>query len=226
MPKRKIPSKQNQRAGSSTRVVALGLASILIFLAIGAFVALPKSDSKSTPTAPANLDKSKGAANAPVTVVEYGDFQCPACLRFFSDTERRLKEEYVSKEQVRFVFRNFAFIGNESRWAAEASECANEQGRFWDYHDRLYEKQGGENVGTFSKENLKRFAVDLGLNTAQFNPCLDSGKYTAKVQQELAQGRQEGVRGTPTVFVNGNLIEGGTDYQVLRRTIELALGKR
>ena len=226
MPKRKIPTKQNQRAGSRPRVVALGLASILIFLAIGAFVAWPKSDSKPTPTAPANLDKSKGAANAPVTVLEYGDFQCPACLRFFSDTERRLKEEYVNKEQVRFVFRNFAFIGNESRWAAEASECANEQGRFWDYHDRLYEKQGGENVGAFSKENLKRFAADLGLNAAQFNQCLDAGKYSAKVQQELAQGRQEGVRGTPSVFVNGKLVEGGADYQVLRRTIELVLGKR
>ena len=225
MPKRKIPSKQNQRAGSRPRVVALALAGLMVFLVVGAFVAWPKSD-KTAQTAPAILDKSKGAANAPVTVIEYGDFQCPACLRFFNDTERRLKEEYVNKEQVRFVFRNFAFIGNESRWAAEASECANEQGRFWDYHDQLYEKQGGENIGTFSKENFKRFAVDLGLNTAQFNPCLDSGKYTAKVQQELAQGRQEGVRGTPTVFVNGKLIEGGADYQVLRRAIELVLGKR
>ena len=223
MPKRKIPSKQNQRAGSSTRVVALGLASILIFLVVGAFIAWPKSENK---TASAILDKSKGAANAPVTVVEYGDFQCPACLRFFSDTERRLKEEYVSKEQVQFVFRNFAFIGNESRWAAEASECANEQGRFWDYHDRLYEKQGGENVGTFSKENLKRFAADLGLNAEQFNQCLDAGKYTAKVQQELAQGRQEGVRGTPSVFVNGRLIEGGADYRLLRSAVETALGRR
>jgi protein-disulfide isomerase len=223
MPKRKIPSKQNQRAKSNTRVVALGLAGLLVVLAVGALLAWPKSDRKS---APANLDKSKGAANAPVTVVEYGDFQCPACQRFFSDTERRLKEEYVNKEQVRFVFRNFAFIGNESRWAAEASECANEQGRFWDYHDRLYEKQGGENVGTFSKENLKRFAADLGLNAAQFNQCLDSDKYTAKVQQELAQGRQEGVRGTPTVFVNGRLIEGGADYRLLRSAIETALGKQ
>lgn len=223
MPKRKIPSKQNQRGKSNMRLVVIGLAALMVFLVVGAFIAWPKSENK---TASANLDKSKGATNAPVTVLEYGDFQCPACLRFFSDTERRLKEEYVNKEQVRFVFRNFAFIGNESRWAAEASECANEQGRFWDYHDRLYEKQGGENVGTFSKENLKRFAADLGLNAEQFNQCLDAGKYTAKVQQELAQGRQEGVRGTPTLFVNGKLIEGGADYQVLRRTIELVLDKR
>jgi len=132
----------------------------------------------------------------------------------------------VSKGQVRFVFRQFAFIGNESRWAAEASECANEQGRFWEYYDKIFKEQGGENVGTFSKDNLKRFAADLGLDTTQFNQCLTSGKYTSKVQQETAEGRQKGVRGTPTVFVNGRLIEGGADYQVLRRTIELALGKR
>jgi len=130
----------------------------------------------------------------------------------------------VSTGQVRFAFRHFAFIGEESRWAAEASECANEQGGFWDYYDKLFEEQAGENVGTFSTENLKRFAADLDLDTEQFNECLDSGKYEAKVEQETAQGWQEGVRGTPTLFVNGRLIEGGGDYQVLREAIEAALG--
>lgn len=224
--KRKKPAHaKNSNWQNAQRLIA-GAIFFIVLGSIVAFALLSNPSTVAPPTASANLDKSKGEASAPVTVMEYGDFQCPACRQFFVSTERQLKEEYVSKGQVRFVFRNFAFIGDESRWAAEASECANEQGRFWDYHDRLYEKQGGENVGTFSKENLKRFAADLGLDTAQFNPCLDSGKYTAKVQQELAQGRQAGVRGTPTVFVNGRLIEGGADYQVLRRTIELALGKR
>ncbi|HHH41140.1 MAG TPA: hypothetical protein ENK56_03960 [Chloroflexi bacterium] len=127
---------------------------------------------------------------------------------------------------MRFVFRHFAFIGDESRWAAEASECANEQGRFWDYYDKLFEEQSGENVGTFSKENLKRFAAELGLDTERFNQCLDSGRYQTKVQQELIEGRQKGVRGTPTLFVNGQLIERGGDYQVLRAAILAALGDR
>jgi len=127
---------------------------------------------------------------------------------------------------VRFVFRHFAFIGDESRWAAEASECANEQGRFWDYYDKLFEEQSGENVGTFGKENLKRFAAELGLDTERFNQCLDSGRYQTKVQQELIEGRQKGVRGTPTLFVNGQLIERGGDYQVLRAAILAALGDR
>lgn len=119
-----------------------------------------------------------------------------------------------------------AFVGNESVWAAEATECANEQGRFWDYYAKLFEKQGGENVGAFSKENLQRFAADLGLDTAQFSQCLAAGTYTSKVQQETAEGRQKGVRGTPTVFVNGQLIEGGSDYRLLRSAVESAVGRR
>jgi len=126
---------------------------------------------------------------------------------------------------VRFVFRHFAFLGDESRWAAEAAECANEQGRFWDYYEKLFAEQAGENVGTFSLENLKRFAAELGLDTKRFNQCLDSGKYSAKVQRETLQGRQEGVRGTPTVFVNGRLVEDGGDYAALRAAIEAVLGE-
>jgi protein-disulfide isomerase len=126
---------------------------------------------------------------------------------------------------VRFAFRQFAFIGDESRWAAEATECASEQERFWDYYDKLFEEQAGENVGAFSIENLKRFASDLGLDRTQFDQCLDSGKYTEKVQQETAQGQQAGVRGTPTLFVNGQLIEGGAQYEILKAAIDAELGE-
>ena len=127
---------------------------------------------------------------------------------------------------MRFAFRQFAFIGAESRWAAEASECANEQDRFWDYYDKLFEEQAGENVGAFGQENLKLFAADLGLDTEQFNQCLDTGKYREKVQQETTEGQQNGVRGTPTLFVNGQLIEQGADYQVLQAAIETALNQQ
>ena len=116
-----------------------------------------------------------------------------------------------------------AFIGDESRWAAEASECANEQGRFWDYHDKLFAEQTGENVGTFSLDNLKRFAADLKLNAQQFNQCLDSGEYRDKVQQEVSEGQRLGVNSTPSLFVNGQLIRQGSDYQVLQTAIEAAL---
>lgn len=226
--KRKAKSRARARqtesqSGFKTYGLIMG-AIALVVLAVSAMVILGQgrssASSASTDLAKVSLDKSTGPADAPVVVVEYGDFQCPHCRQFAISTERRLKETYVDTGKVRFVFRHFAFIGDESRWAAEASECANEQGRFWDYHDKLFEEQNGENAGTFTQNNLKRFAADLGLDTEQFNQCLDSGKYRAKVQQETTEGQQLGVHGTPTVFVNGQLIRNGSSYQALQAAIE------
>ena len=173
-----------------------------------------------------SLDKSIGPEDAPVVIVEYSDFQCPYCQQFAAGPGRQIKQDYVDKGQVRFVYRNMAFIGTESLWAAEASECANEQGRFWDYHDKLFEEQAGENVGTFSRENLKRFAAELELDTQQFTQCLDSDKYKDKVQQETDEAGRLGVRSTPALFVNGRLIENGSNYQVLQAAIETALAEK
>jgi protein-disulfide isomerase len=164
-----------------------------------------------------------GTADAPVVVVEYADFQCPYCQQFATGAERQLQKEYVDTGQVRFVLRHMAFIGDESLWAAAAAECANEQNRFWDYHDKLFAAQGAENSGVFNRQNLKRFAAELGLDAQQFNQCLDSDKYQAKVQQEMAEGERLGVRSTPSLFVNGQLIQNGSDYQVLQTAIEAAL---
>lgn len=103
---------------------------------------------------------------------------------------------------------HMAFLGQESQWAAEASECAADQGAFWQYHDLLFEKHGGENQGAFSKDNLKGFAKDLGLKTDQFDQCLDSGKYTEKVQQQTQDAHELGVQSTPSFFVNDWLVLG------------------
>ncbi|CAG0982784.1 Disulfide bond formation protein D [Anaerolineales bacterium] len=208
---------------------AAGLAVIGVIT----FAFWPKSQT-TAPNAPTSstllpvevsLDKSTGEENAPVVVVEYGDFQCPACQQFFQTTVEQLKTEYVQTGKVRFVFRQFAFLGDESQWAAEASECANEQGRFWDYYDKLYVEQNGENVGVFSKDNLKQFAVDLELDATGFDQCLDSGRYAEKVKQETLEGQQSGVRGTPSVFVNGQYIENGGSFQVVKAAVEAALDK-
>lgn len=208
------------------RVVAgLAVVSILTF----AFWPNKQITNTTAPTSSASLpvevslDKSIGEEKAPVVVVEYGDFQCPACKYFFETSVKQLKSEYVQSGNVRFVFRQFAFLGDESQWAAEASECANEQGRFWDYYDKLYQEQNGENVGIFGQDNLKRFAVDLELDTDGFIQCLASGRYTEKVQQETLEGQQAGVRGTPSVFVNGQYIENGINYPVLQAAVEAAL---
>ena len=204
--------------------VGIGAVALLLLAGVGAaFVLQQQQDRGSHLTPTEALDKGKGAPDAPVVVEVYADFQCPWCRRFTFGPERQLEEEYVRQGKVLLLFRHFAFLGDESRWAAEAAECANEQGRFWDYHDKLFLEQSGENVDTFRKENLKRFAAELGLDTEQFNQCLDSGKYAAKVQEEILEGHQRGVRGTPTVFINGQRFEGSLDYPSLRGAIEAEL---
>jgi protein-disulfide isomerase len=121
---------------------------------------------------------------------------------------------------VRIGYWHFAFLGQESQWAGEASECAAEQDAFWEYHDYLFANHGGENQGAFNKENLKEFAVDLGLESAAFNECLDSGKYTQVVQSETSAGRQIGVQSTPTFIVNGQPIVGAQPFEVFEQVIE------
>ncbi|PIR79879.1 MAG: hypothetical protein COU25_03050 [Candidatus Levybacteria bacterium CG10_big_fil_rev_8_21_14_0_10_35_13] len=164
-----------------------------------------------------------GNKDAKVTIIEFADFQCPFCKRLFDETISQLKKEYVDTGKVKLYYRHFAFLGEESNWAAEASECANEQGKFWGFHDYLYTNQGGENVGAFSKDNLKTFAANLGLNTSQFNTCLDSGKYSQKVLDDVTAGQTAGVTGTPTLFINGTMLVGAEPYSNIKAQIEKAL---
>lgn len=166
-----------------------------------------------------------GNKDAKVTIIEFADFQCPFCKRLFDETISQLKKEYVDTGKVKLFYRHFAFLGEESTWAAEASECANEQGKFWQYHDHLYTNQGGENVGAFSKDNLKKFAANLDLNTSQFNSCLDSGKYITKVKDDVEAGQAAGVSGTPTMFINGIMLVGAEPYSNIKAQIEKAFSE-
>lgn len=142
-----------------------------------------------------------GDKNAPLTILEFSDFQCPYCEKFFKTVQPTLSENYVKTGQANFVYRDFAFLGKESLWAGEASQCANDQGKYWDYHDKLFNSQNGENVGTFSKENLKKFAGELGLNAEQFNSCLDSDKHKDEVEKDTEDGQNAGLSGTPSIFI-------------------------
>ncbi len=164
-----------------------------------------------------------GDKNAKVTVIEFADFQCPFCKRFFDETETNLVKDYINTGKVKFYFRHYAFLGQESTWAAEAAECANEQSKFWEYHDYLYSHQGQENSGTFSKTNLEGFAETLGLNTSQFNSCLESDKYLKNVQDDLAAGQKTGVSATPTSFINGKSVEGAIPYSDFKNLVDKEL---
>lgn len=161
-----------------------------------------------------------GSESAKVTLVEFGDYQCPACGAAYP-VIKALTSNYQNK--ISFVFRNYAFLGQESILAAQAAQCAGEQGKFWDYHDYLYEHQGGENNGTFSKDNLKNFAKTLNLDTSKFNACLDSGKYAAKVTSDTSDGGKAGVNSTPTFFINGQKEVGVPNYNDFKSKIDALL---
>ncbi len=135
-----------------------------------------------------------------------------------------IEEEFVSTGQVKVQARPVAFLGEESGLAAQAAECANDQERFWDFHDTLYANHRGENKGAFSRENLKRFAEALELDTAAFDSCLDSGKYASKVRNDTEAARQMGITSTPTILVNGRVVAGATDADKIRTVIQEELG--
>jgi protein-disulfide isomerase len=164
-----------------------------------------------------------GNKNAKVTVVEFADFQCPFCEKWFTDVYPSIKKDYIDTGKVKFAFRDYAFLGQESTFAAEAAQCANEQGKFWEWHDYLYTHQGSENSGAFAKDKLEGFAADLGFNTQQFNQCLESDKYASAVSGETQKGSDFGVSGTPGTFVNNNLIVGAQPYDAFKTAIDQAL---
>ncbi len=179
-----------------------------------------------------------GNPDAPVTVVEFSDFQCPFCNRFHQIAEPGIIEDYVRQGKVRFVYRDFPFLDSfpevpedqkESHWASEAARCAGDQGKYWEYHDYLFDHQSGENQGAFTRAKLKSFAAELKLNTTDFNTCVDSDKYASAVEKDKADGVALGVDSTPTTFVNGVMVASGgksvgaAPYEVFKVVIDAAL---
>jgi len=162
----------------------------------------------------------RGDENAPVTMVEWSDFQCPFCGRFYVETEKQLVEEYVNTGKVKLIYKQFPLeqLHPFAKPAALASECAAEQGKFWEYHDKVFENQQSLNG-----ENLKKWAGEIGLNQAQFDSCLDDQKYLDKVNADLAEGSSAGIRGTPGFLIDGQLISGAQPYSVFKSAIEAAL---
>jgi len=142
-----------------------------------------------------------GSPDAPVTMVEFGDYQCMNCNRYFRNTEHMILQNYVETGKLKIIFVDFAFIGPDSFPAAQAAHCANDQGKYWEYHDETYSNWDGENTGWAGIYNLKRFASNIGLDQNSFNQCLDSNKYAKKVEANTELGRKIGVTGTPTFFI-------------------------
>lgn len=167
-----------------------------------------------------------GNKNAPVTVIEFGDFRCPFCEKLFTDVEPNLKKDYIDTGKVKFYFRHYAFLGPASTVAANAAECANEQGKFWGMHDYLFQHQPNESdTSMYTTDNMTSAAGQLGMNTSQFQNCLDGKKYDKNVTDDLNAGQKVGVQGTPSTFVNGVMIDGAQPYSVFKAAIDKELSK-
>ncbi len=138
---------------------------------------------------------------------------------------RPVLQSYIDSGKVNLVYKHSAFLGQESVWAAQASECAADQGKFWEYHDLLFDKQNGENVGTFTKENLLTYAKELNLDMAKFEPCLQKDETLPRVSADTEEGRQANVTGTPTFFINGKPLVGAQPAEVFQAAIDAALGQ-
>ncbi|MFL5762177.1 MAG: DsbA family protein [Thermomicrobiales bacterium] len=166
--------------------------------------------------------RALGDSAAPVTVVEYGDYQCPGCGYFARELEGQLVRDYVETGKVHFEFRDYAFIGNESKAAAEAAACAADQDVFWQFHATLYRSQMGENMGGFGQKRMKAMASGLGMDGDRFAKCVNQQSHADDVDRMRAEARTKGVTGTPSFVVNGVLIE-YAGYESLRVAIDAAL---
>lgn len=166
-------------------------------------------------------DPVLGNKDAPVTIVSFEDYQCPFCKRSFDQTFPLLKKEYIDTGKVRYVFRDFPLnFHPQAQSASEASECADDQGKFWEYHGALFQNQ--ESLGDAL---YKKIAEELELNVEQFNSCLDSGKYRQEVQNDFSYGTTVGVSGTPTFFINGIKLVGAQPFQAFQQVIEAELNQ-
>lgn len=173
-------------------------------------------------------DRVLGNPQAKVALVVYADFQCPFCAKFFNESEKNIIDTYVKNGDIKFVYRDFAFLGPESVKSAEAARCAGDQGKFWEYHDYLFAHQNGENQGGFADPNLKSFAKILNLDEATFNKCLDESKYAQAVADAKTEGAAAGVNGTPKGFIlkAGKIvgtIDGAEPYTTVKPKIDAAL---
>ncbi len=201
-------------------IVAVAVAAVLIYPSL-----TPIGDIATvTPlTRPNANGLAMGDPNAKVKIELFSDFQCPACKNFLDKYEQTLITTYVATGKVHVKYAPLSFIGAESVAAAEAAYCANDQDKFWEYHDMLFANQTGENIGDFTNRRLSAFAQKIGLNVSQFNSCLNGGKYTLQVQKDESYGETTGIQQTPTLVING-VIPTGDPMQAVADAVKAAGG--
>jgi protein-disulfide isomerase len=215
-------AKQSSAPGSAASATGrpgrwLGGLLVLALIVGAIWVLWPKSGASQNASANLNTEPSLGPADAPVTLIEYGDFGCITCRGWYNaGVLDKLRAAYGDK--LRFVWRDFPIITAQSPKAAEAAQCAFDQGKFWQYHDLLYQR-----APALSISDLKSYAAELGLETARFNQCLDSGEKAAIVEKSKQDAQQRGFTATPDFLLNGEAIIGPPSFADLQTRINAIL---
>ncbi len=167
-----------------------------------------------------------GSNSAPVTIIEFGDYQCPFCQKWNKDTKPLIEKNYIDAGKVKLTYMDFAFLGPDSIKVHAGSYCAEEQGRYWKYHDFVYANQGHENDGWASAENIKSLASKLeGLDADAFDKCIDSGKYEDRIKENKNVAIRVGVTSTPTFIVigpdgQGTEVSGAQPYSTFQALLD------
>jgi protein-disulfide isomerase len=166
-----------------------------------------------------------GSESAPITIIEFGDYQCEQCYKWYHTTKDSIVQNYIETGKANLIFVDLAFLGRDSPKAAAASYCAEEQGKYWEYHDLLYNFQEGVDSGWANSERLKAFAQSLELDEELFNSCVDSGKFAKRVQFNTNEAKKQGAKGTPTfIIVNSEgeqqKLVGAQPYSVFQRVLD------
>ena len=174
-------------------------------------------------------DPMKGNPNAPITIIEFSDYECPFCERFYANTLPLIEENYINTGKVNFVYRDFPIqsIHRNAATAAVAAECADDQNSFWSFHDMIFENRGiwGKLDGINLLNEFEQYAVTLGLNSEEFDACLESGKYFDEVRKDLQDGQKYGITGTPGFFIGNDeigytLVSGAQPYQNFEKILD------
>ena len=177
-------------------------------------------------------DAVLGNKNAPVTIVEFSDYQCPFCRRSYTQVFPLLKENFINTGKVKFIFRDFPLssIHPGAVIASQAAECADDEGKYWEMHDKMFDEQNKLGTGTvpITLDDLKKWANELGLDIIKFNSCLDTQKYLKEVEKDFTDGASYGVQGTPAYFIGNDkegykIISGAQPYQVFEQAINSLL---
>lgn len=208
------------------------LAAVVVIVVVGALIVLNNRSQAqiSAPPVVSSLPSElvsrtvKGSPDAKVVVTEFSDFECPACQGFAGGTAKAIEDEYVKTGKIRFEYKHFPLPQHEpsATNAALASECAADQGKFWEMHDYLFQEQGKQGTNTFTQIRLKAMAQELGLDAGQFDQCLSRQEHAQAVQDDVNAGRQLNVNSTPSIFVNGQRVL-NPSLTELRAAIDAAL---